>query len=403
MRRIGLLLDLIFLGCGRLDTAKAFSYILVVTLSLTACQNEQQSDATATYRFDQVGELRFPLGPRMPTTTTSLKALEINGEPNLFFVNRNRNALIQIPVDRPRDTIVHRFAAEGPDGIGELRGVSKFSDRAVVLATTQLALIVFEPATGVLRKQWLPKDTIAGQTLKQPDLTSNVYQAYCRIGERGYFQQSNFASLRNTSEMDPPFRPIAYYDPATGQFGLTRFEFPADYNADRPHRSNASLATDGTVLVYSLTADHRVHVFDPATEQTTVYPCQSRFIGDIPAEEYDDMPGLFTYFAVNGHYKGVVYDPYRELYYRLAVLPAGDDRAYVAENADTYFSNPRRFSVIVMDRNFQQLAEFPLPPDTYVMKNIVVLPAGLAISRMHPANLPSEDEFVMDIFRVQSN
>ena len=388
---------------SRLDPAMALLYILAIILSFTACQDEQQSDATATYRFDKVGELRFPLGPRMPTTTTSLKALEINGESSLFFVNRNRNALVQIPVDRPQDTIVHRFAVEGPDGIGELRGVSKFSDQAVVLATTQLAFIVFEPATGALRKQWLPKDPIAGQTLKQPDLTSNVYQAYCRIGDRGYFQQSNFASMQNTSEMDPPFRPIAYYDPATEQFGLTSFEFPADYNADRPHRSNASLASDGTVLVYSLTADHRVHVYNPENEQTLVYSCKSRLLDEIPAEEYDDLAGLFTYFAVNGHYKGVIYDPYRELYYRLVVTPAGDDRSYIAERNDMYFRNPRRFSVIVMDRDFKLLDEFSLPPDTYVMKNIVVLPTGLAISRMHPAGLPSEDEFVMDIFQVKPN
>ena len=105
-----------------------------------------------------------------------------------------------------------------------------------------------------------------------------------------------------------------------------------------------------------------------------------------------------TGFRENPLYTHVLYDKYRNVYYRFVELP------YELQDDESPFEEPkgREFSVIVFDRNFQIIGETKFPGGKYFYKMSFVGRDGLYISENNLANPEfDEDKLVFACFKLE--
>lgn len=149
---------------------------------------------------------------------------------------------------------------------------------------------------------------------------------------------------------------------------------------------------NNTILSYGLS--HQLFVSDNQTEWQE-YDAKSRYIKKnlLPpngTELYETMKK----FVENPYYLALIYDKYRNVYYRF-VYPGIN---VVRDDDIMKLSEFRRvFSIMVIDKDFNILGETLMPENTYNSNMFFINEAGLWISANHPDN-PNFDE---DTIRFQ--
>ncbi len=132
--------------------------------------------------------------------------------------------------------------------------------------------------------------------------------------------------------------------------------------------------------VYSFPADKEVSITDLLTGNITSRPAESQYIKqffEYDEENYKDAPSepAGEFFMTTPTYGPVVYDKYRDVYYRLGLLPVDQ------KNANYEEKNPpsKLVSLIVLDNKFNYLGEQLLDKNRYWSSNLFVSKEGLNI------------------------
>lgn len=118
--------------------------------------------------------------------------------------------------------------------------------------------------------------------------------------------------------------------------------------------------TESGNYVYSFPADHFVYVYSSDFTQLGKYYMGSRYVSDICSSDIDSFT-LFKekrkrieYYVSQPSYANIIYDKYRNLYYRIVRHPL---KNWTGGN----FIKP--FSIIVMNANGQVISETPIVND----------------------------------------
>ena len=98
-----------------------------------------------------------------------------------------------------------------------------------------------------------------------------------------------------------------------------------------------------------------------------------------------------TYVFTSPRYEGLLYDKYREVFYRFC-FPAVEVESEEALNQLRMFS--KDFSIMILDKDLIILGEKRFEGYNYVPNNIFVAREGLYISVNHPDNYDNEEDFL---------
>ena len=93
-----------------------------------------------------------------------------------------------------------------------------------------------------------------------------------------------------------------------------------------------------------------------------------------------------SYVAELGMYYNLIYDPYREVYYRVVLHP----QKFRNEDRTSNNYNDRAWSIMVIDKNFHLLSENYFEARKYRFSYVIVTSKGLLISNDHELN-PNTD------------
>jgi len=98
-------------------------------------------------------------------------------------------------------------------------------------------------------------------------------------------------------------------------------------------------------------------------------------------------------------YKRLYYDPFRRLYYRMALLPT----AYSADRHRDYRAfEEQPIKVITLDERFEVIAETALPNRTYGITACFVGRAGLYIPQINAQNEDlDEDVLTYSVYQIK--
>ena len=187
----------------------------------------------------------------------------------------------------------------------------------------------------------------------------------------------------------------------TGAVRLVKHTYPNDYLNRGLKHFEPSMADGGDMVVYSLFGNHNLY-FAPSFED----PLQSI---EVRSTHLDESLPLFPlqgerfdtqkYLQGSSRYESIIYDPFREVYYRFAFPTysfTNDEEIRVLR------SEPRGFVVMTLDRELNIVADQYFEGGEYMPNNVFVGKKGLYISTSHPNNPNNqEDKMAFEIFELK--
>ncbi|TAE19798.1 MAG: DUF4221 domain-containing protein [Bacteroidetes bacterium] len=149
-------------------------------------------------------------------------------------------------------------------------------------------------------------------------------------------------------------------------------------------------------FVHGFPIDENIYVADKDYKDVKSYPSKSQFIDYIKPLDDKEVDAFLknhslAYCNTRGMYYVILYDEYRDVYYREVRIPVKDEEK---ASKIRFFEVPR--SIIVFDNKFQKIGEYRLPTEPeYDFTNAICTPEGLLIPRTAGDN---EDILIFDIF-----
>jgi hypothetical protein len=192
-------------------------------------------------------------------------------------------------------------------------------------------------------------------------------------------------------------------DLKSGETELLPFTFPSDYWVDfkKHYEYSQAINSDRGTIAYSFFGDHHLYLGDLNTGLSMKVLAKSNFFND----EFERLPLVGTsedrlrYFATSQHYKGLIYDEVRKVYYRFC-YPKLDNIA--PKDYRDLVVYPQSFSIMVLDSELRIITEKRFDDQQYLPNNAFVGREGLYISMNHPKNESNkEDYFAFRLLKLE--
>lgn len=149
--------------------------------------------------------------------------------------------------------------------------------------------------------------------------------------------------------------------------------------------ANKAVNKKGEVLI-SFPVEHALFLYNnDSLIQTTA--TESRYLKKYEFPSFDNEQRSNTAYKVKyvstlGYYYSLIYDPFRNIYYRVVLHPQDYRNADNTVNMDA----DRSWSVMILDEDLNVLSETYFPSKKYLYYNLIVTKAGLLISNNHELN-----------------
>ena len=360
-----------------------------------------QSEKTEAKTTIVKNVLSLSVSEKTANISNGLQSCRIGGHDYLASLNWLTNSLQLFDIQQEKLIDEIAFDIDGPNGAGRVFGAYVLNFDSILLftqATNQVALtdtsgtiysrIDYQPPAGltnafVMNAYFISYPVITGRQM--------IVKAHI---------EGNYREM--TQELLSRY-PLSYsIDLSTGKTTPGRATYPADYMPEGVKSFEYSMASDGEKLVYSFFGDHRLFYTGLADEQTLKeVKAASQYLPDklplfpVRGERVD----TYKYLYASDRYESLLYDPYRQLFYRIAIPQADyqDEKKLLALR-----SAPRRFSILVLNRKLEVIAEYLTPDNTYLPQNIFVASRGLYLSACHPQNPDNREDLMrFDCLTVQ--
>jgi len=125
-------------------------------------------------------------------------------------------------------------------------------------------------------------------------------------------------------------------------------------------------------FVYSFSVDENIRVYNPKEKNLHDFPAKSDKHQTVKPYETGDY---LDYFAKNAHYDKIIFDKYRQVYYRFYFSPVSQENNFIKGNRI-----PKRGYVIILNDKFQKISETTLPISVKFPFTAFVAKNGLYVS-----------------------
>ena len=132
------------------------------------------------------------------------------------------------------------------------------------------------------------------------------------------------------------------------------------------------------------------------------YNAKSRFLDSMTPYINDPIEDVYDNirYMEKGKYWNLMYDKYRDVYYRFVEMPC--ELADGEDPYDEFTPKKREFSVIVLDKDFRIIGETKFPDNKYFIRMSFVGRDGLYISENNLGNPEfDEDKLVFACFKLE--
>ena len=393
---------------------------LLMTLSilcLCACQTKTDTP-TVSYDIEliETKKITLPVDENTYYLSKSIFQFEEDNKEYLLFGNLEKRQHELLIYDIEKQNLHKRIPLEkeGPNGVPGIWGCIPFFDSKTFLVSQHNSgrMSIIDGEGIVVQKysmrQFSDKTKRRGLWVDSRFGVSFFYTPSFIKDSIVYFSNGIFIQYKINQRLDrevwktiPMFNslnlknghihtlPIKYPDifeddvkvPAGGGY-----EFTYDYNYKQER------------LVCSLTGYDSIMVTDDL-KQVRWYNGKSRYLKSMRPKVYEaDGFDWLREATENPAYHNIMYDKYRDVYYRIVELP------YELKQNESPFDTPkgREFSIIIFDKDLNIIGETKFPGNKYLYKMSFVGRDGLYISENNLANPEfDEDKLVFACFALE--
>ncbi|MFT6966612.1 MAG: hypothetical protein ACJAT1_001832 [Marivirga sp.] len=370
-------------------------FIVSILLFLVSCTDEKKTiksvnsgtseDFEALITLKEATRLEIEIDEFTPFRTYNMQYVNANDTAILIWENRPLNALEFY--DMASKKLVKRIRLEksGPLGIeGDLRGFEYISDDSIIVTNGRRYEFYLVNGKGASYKKYavFPEDeediSVPIVYDYRPLMVEYPYvYAVCKpdkdYNKPGWWDGDLLLKLNMETEGYQYILkgPEEYYDKVHGAF----------------FSHHSMTKNDKEQIVISYPIDSYLEVFDMEKNTREWHYAGSKYFHDIPDWTMPDSNEDERFYIESNSYREILYDPWRQLYYRFAY-----------RKVDFYDHQNRRVnwdykipSIIILNQDFTKIGECDLPKNTYYTRNTFVSPEGLYISINHNENKNADE------------
>jgi len=367
----------------------------------------QSNQSTATYDIGLVEEKKIilPVDEKTYYMSRTIFPFEKEGREFLCFGNIEKSQYEIIIYDLENHNVYKRIPLErqGPDGVPAVRGI-KYSEEIdkFILTQNSFSRITLLEENGTVSHKYSIKSSespfigftissyfhvpsflkdsvlyLASEALK-PNIKKEEWQATPLF----------FSLDLRTTEID--FLPMCY--PPVFNKDVKNLSVGSQFSYDYNHYQDR--------LVCSFITYDSIMVSD---DLRTVkwHDGKSRYLRpNLSPQLMESSEGIEGFAEVkrSGHYYHMMYDKYRDVYYRFVEHPCDATPEEILSDGP----KSREFSVIIFDKDFRIIGETKFPGNKYFNKMSFVGRDGLYISENNLANPDfDEDKLVFACFKLE--
>lgn len=342
--------------------------LLLLSFALTAgynfsksndITNNQQEDKFYLSRADKLIEVPYP------DTVPPISAFWQAKGNSIYFSPSPTYSIFKFDLEDEKFSKVAHINSDGPDGVGFGLGAYYHNSDSVFVVDPYGRLVYLVNEKGKL------KNIYSLNFHDGIELTPNII--YSRI----HFSENNLYIPAVTYLREPDLFERGYTIiklDVLKEKAERLASYPDEYKGKNwPGVSYASnFYKDDKHLIANFRKSHNLQVasiednFSKFKEVTA----KSKFIADMPSIPLAEEPNsdkAYKKFYENGYYLNILYDPYRQVYYRIG--------KYLAEDANG--ASPKELqqklqsTVVILDKNFKKIGETPLEEDVNGLIHIV--------------------------------
>ena len=336
--------------------------------------------------------INFPLDNQTSNVSSFLAYHDNSGDGLLFSLNQQTNEIQAYSLNEQKLVYQHSYDIDGPKGVGEISAfhivrpdsimIFPFSKNSVYTSNIlkgSVEGLKYEPPLGYTNASFRPNAFPSNSAL----INGNLIVKTSFMGNPYLLSDDQMASTH-----------LAYsIDLSSGQTTPIPHFFPKGYWGDKKTYFRFSMSADPK-FVYSFFGDHNIYYADSPNSKLTPVLAESKYfkksIDRFPTDGSPEDRGIYP--IVTPHYGNIIYDQYREVYYRFC-FPSVEIQE--DDNISQLLSFPKTFSIIILDKDLNPVGE------TYFGKNTELAPYnsfvgkdGLYISINHPENSENKEDFM---------
>lgn len=361
-------------------------YLLFLPL-LLSCGGKQESKNYTLVPSDK--KITFPLDTKtFPFMMCVLPYTDAGGKEYFTLQCRDSNTIHFYNMDSGRHEFEIKVESDGPNGAGRICGYYIHTLDSIYLTSHYANKLTLINRKAEIIKRIPIKKSREGIPLQVANFFVQGGEALLQ-GDSLYF----IATANRWIDHDPIAAVINIQTEEIHTYPPEYDTFPNQNNQKRASwEESMQRCFNGTNFVYSFYYIEDLLVASPSQMEMTRVSAKSQYISQ--PKLLDDYGNLtFQDGAENPNYGGILYDPYREVYYRIAYPATEIGRKLKDREAMELLQFGRKnFSIMILDKDFRLLGETMMPDYTYNSKLMFVRGDGLYISASHPFNENYSDE-----------
>ena len=333
-------------------------------------------------------QLSFALDPNTKTFILALFPFtDETGKEYLTFQNQDQNEILFYDMNSRKLEFKVKPAYEGPNGVGQVLGYYVHTIDSIFLTISGTNEIVLVNRNAEIKDKINYERAEDGTLLTDFCSISSVYQPIIMIDKEMYIM----SGCNRWLEKDPVAAVINLEDKTIHALPYYYPSFPgADNKAKRAGiEEHLSRCFDGKHFVYSFYFDETIYIASQDHDSIKEVKVKSKYIDKVRL--LDDYGNLtITDACENPNYGNLLFDKYRNVYYRIAYPETEIEKEVKGMELLQY--GRKNFSIIILDKNFNIIGETLFPDYTYNSTVMFVREDGLYISDSHYLNPDYSDD-----------
>lgn len=379
-----------------------FSFTII---SLVGCKPSQENLYTLSLTEDS---LVFDLDPQ---TSIIIRALfpytDRNGQEFLTFQNDIEPEILWYDVASQKYVKTIKLQKEGNNGVGLFCGYYISSENEIYIPETyKTVLDIVNDRGEIIRKIDYEKTSLGKSTI--PFLCTS-YKSMHILNGKIFIPQTPNLALNDVMADSPVTLVVDTVNHSIHEFDV---RFPQVMSSEEIKRGNTlgvesaySMCYNGKYFVYSFFFDEDLYIVSLDGKIKNKIKARSKYLEKV----YDgrktpvDMNTWGKTLCEIPMYGNLIYDKYREVYYRIIYLKTElkDNDNY----KDISLQGRTKFSIMILDKNLNLLGETLFPDNTYASNLLFVRADGLYISTSFVKNPTFSDDKLcfrrFDLIQIQ--
>lgn len=394
---------MILMWCSLKKTKMKKNNILIVFLMMfyfLSCNNKK-NDRNDTYFLDESEkQLSFFLDKSTKNFIIALfPYIDCDGKEYLTFQNFGQNEILFYNMDSGNLEFKVKPEFTGQNGVGEFVGYFIHNLDSIFLTSSSIEEITLINKSATVIDKYQYEKSEDGAFLTKSYSISSIYCPIVLIEKKMFIM----SGCNRWAEQNPI---SAVLDLENKLVHVLPFSYPTFPEADNKAKragieEYVSRCFDGENFVYSFHYDEEIYITSVDHRSNKKIKVKSKYIDKV---KYLDDYGNTTFkdVCVNPKYGNLLFDKYRNVYYRISYPQTEIDNNLNALEVFKY--GRRNFSIIIMDEKFNVIGETLFPDYIYNSTLMFIREDGLYISDSHFLNPNySDDELSFKRFTLKKN